>query len=333
MKKEDLSKKDKAKVKQFQKDLSILKKEIGKAVIDQQDIINGCLRALLCDGHVIIEGLPGVAKTLAVKTIAHVTGCQSNRIQFTVDLLPADILGITAYNEKKGFYTVKGPIFSNFVIADEINRAPPKTQSALLEAMQEKQVTISKQTFQLEPPFFVMATINPLESGGVYPLPEAQLDRFLFKLIMPYPKMEAEQKILQNNMTLQKFEDFGLQAKINNKKIIEMQKFVKNRIFVGDKIQKYILRIIDATRHPQEYGLKTAALIEYGGSPRASIALFIASKADALIEGKTFVVPQNVKNVAHDILRHRILLNYEAQAEGITPDEAIDEILSKVPVP
>lgn len=323
----------KHKVKQYQEDLDKVRKECAKMVVGQKNIIDGCIRALLANGHVIIEGLPGVAKTLAVRTLANAIGCKSSRIQFTVDLLPADILGLTSYEKGRGFYTVKGPIFANFIIADEINRAPPKTQSALLEAMQEKQVTISKESYKLDLPFFVMATINPIESGGVYPLPEAQLDRFLFKLIMNYPSTDEEQVVLKQNMTLYKFEEFNIKPVINTKKIIEMQEFVREKIYLSEKIEQYILKIVEATRDPQKYGLKKAMFIEYGGSPRASISIFIAAKADALLNGIPYVVPQNVKNVAADILRHRILLSYEGQAEGITRDDVIAEILAKVPVP
>jgi len=312
--------------------LDEIQKEISKLIVGQKEVVKGLLRGLLADGHVFVEGVPGVAKTLLIRTLAEVSGCKFSRIQFTVDLLPTDITGITAYDEKKGFYTIKGPIFSNFVIADEINRAPPKTQSALLEAMQEKQVTIAKKTFSLEPPFFVMATQNPIETSGTYPLPEAQIDRFLFKVLMGYPKKEEEIDIMDKNVTLSKFDDFNIKPVINQHKVLEMQAFVK-RIFLKDEIKKYITDIVDATRNPKKYKIDLGKYIEWGASPRASIGLFIAAKAEALLNNSNFVTPTHIKNVAHDVLRHRIIMNYEAQAESITTDELISEILSRVPVP
>jgi MoxR-like ATPase len=322
-----------AQVKKYKEDLENIQKEVSKLVVGQEEVIFSCLRAILANGHILIEGLPGTAKTLLVRALASATGCSFNRIQFTVDLLPADIVGITVYDKLKGFYTIKGPIFSHFVIADEINRAPPKTQSALLEAMQEKQVTISKQTYPLDEPFFVMATQNPIESAGVYNLPEAQLDRFMFKIQIRYPSNLAEKQILKHNVSMYKYEDFEIKPMLNPKKIIEMQKFVKETIFLDPKVEDYILKIVDATRYPDKYGLKSKNYIAYGVSPRASIALYIAAKADALIQGHSYVGPQNVKNVAFDILRHRILLNYEAQADDIKTEDVVKEILSKVPVP
>jgi len=323
---------DKNKITKYQKDLVEIKKEIGKVVVGQENVVEGCLRAILANGHLLIEGVPGIAKTLLIRALAASSGCKFNRIQFTVDLLPTDIVGITTYDKARGFYTLKGPIFSNFVIADEINRAPPKTQSALLEAMQEKQVTIGKETFSLELPFFVMANNNPIESGGTYPLPEAQVDRFLLKLNMGYPSVDEEKGILQTNISLNKFEDFKIMPIISPKKIIEMQKATK-QIHLSEAIEKYIVKIIDATRNPEKYKIKTGKYLEYGCSPRASIGLFIVSKADALLNGKTFVTPQNIKNIAHEVMRHRLILNYEGQAEGVKPDDIISEILSRVPVP
>jgi len=302
-----------------------LKKEVAKAVTGQEEIVDSLIRALICDGHVLLEGVPGIAKTLAIKTLAIVSGCSSKRIQFTVDLLPTDITGVTTYTPGKGFETIKGPIFANFVIADEINRSPSKTQSALIEAMQEKQVTIGKQTFFLSPPFFVMATQNPLEQSGVYSLPEAQVDRFLFKLIMGYPKYHDEEKIMGENMTLKKFEEFNLKAVTTPEEIMKMQVLTK-RIYIDDKIKKYILDIVTKSRTKD---FKDGHYIDWGGSPRASIALFIASKAEALMRGRNFVIPSDVRRVAHEVLRHRIILTYRAKAEGITSDKIVDEILSK----
>ncbi len=306
-----------------------IRAEVAKIVIGQEGVIEGLIRAVLCDGHVLLEGVPGIAKTLAIRALAAASGCESKRIQFTVDLLPSDIVGITTYTPNKGFEIIKGPIFANFIIGDEVNRSPPKTQSALLEAMQERQVTIGKNTFPLPRPYFVMANENPLETGGVYPLPEAQIDRFLFKLIMSYPKEEEEDIVMQQNMTLSKFEDFKLKAVTTPKEIIKMQTLTK-RIFLSKKIRKYILDIVNMTRNKN---FKHAELIEWGGSPRASIGLFIASKSKALMEGRNFVIPKDVKSVVHDVLRHRIILSYKARSQKVDSDKIIDEILSLVRVP
>lgn len=302
--------------------------EVGKTLIGQKAVVDYFICALLCDGHVLLEGVPGIAKTLLVKTLAQASGCTSNRIQFTVDLLPSDILGITTYTPQKGFETIKGPIFANFIVADEINRSPPKTQSAMIEAMQEKQVTIGKETFSLPKPFFVMANNNPLESSGVYDLPEAQIDRFLFKVLIEYPNKNEEVKIVENNMTLKSFESFGVKAILSAEKILEMQKLTKE-IYMDEKVKNYIVRIVEKTRKKDFVHGK---YIEWGGSPRASIGLFIASKAWALMQGRNYVIPQDVKSIAHLVLRHRIILNYKARAEGITSDKVIDEILNMVVV-
>jgi len=319
-------------VEKYSKELDTIKREIAKVVVNQQEVVNGLLLGLLCNGHVLIEGVPGIAKTLLIRTLARVTGCEFKRIQFTVDLLPTDITGITAYHKDKGFYVVKGPIFANFILADEINRAPPKVQSALLEAMGERQVTIGKETFKLPYPFFVMATQNPIETAGTYPLPEAQIDRFLLKLYMGYPNIDDEQKILRKNINLYKFEDFGLKPVIQPDEIVRMQEDVK-KIYMSKKIEQYCVNLTDATRHPKKYKIKLGKYIEWGASPRNSISLFIVSKANALLHGKNFVIPDFVKEIAHPVMRHRIILNYEGLAEGIKTDDIIDEILAKVPVP
>ena len=316
----------------FLKEVEDMRREVAKAVIGQDELVIDILRAIFADGHVLIEGVPGVAKTLLIRAIAESVGCKFSRIQFTVDLLPTDITGITTYTPGKGFETIKGPIFTNFVIADEINRAPPKTQSALLEAMGERQVTIGKETFKLTPPFFVMANNNPIESSGTYKLPEAQMDRFLFKLNMGYPTPEQEQKIIDTNIALHKFEDFKIKKVLSPQKIFELQRKTKE-IQASPQIKKYIVDITQATRKPKEYDLKLGKYIEWGGSPRASIALYIGAKADAMMIGQKSITPQNVKNVAHIALRHRILLNYSGQAENINTDHIIDEILSKVQIP
>ncbi|HIH31770.1 TPA: MoxR family ATPase [Candidatus Woesearchaeota archaeon] len=316
-------------LKHYQKQFSAIKFEMSKAIVGQQEIINSLIEALLCNGHVLVEGVPGIAKTLTVRTLSQITGGVFSRIQFTPDLLPTDIIGITTYEEGRGFYSVKGPIFANFVLADEINRAPPKVQSALLEAMQERQVTIGKESFALPSPFFVMATQNPIESLGTYKLPEAQIDRFMFKLKMDYPNVEDELKILHTNSTLRKFEEFKLSQAMTPDTIIRAQQDVK-KIYLDKKVEKYIVRLVEATRYAQKYNLETGKYIEYGTSPRSSIALFIASKAHALVKGKSFVTPMDVKEVAHNVLRHRIILNYEGQADEISTDTIIDELLKKV---
>jgi MoxR-like ATPase len=321
-----------ATVKLYQKHFTQIKDELGKVIVGQQDIIDSMILALICNGHVLVEGVPGIAKTLTVKTLANVTNSQFSRIQFTPDLLPTDIIGITTYEEGRGFYSVKGPVFANFVLADEINRAPPKVQSALLEAMQERQVTIGKESFSLPSPFFVMATQNPIESLGTYKLPEAQIDRFLFKLQMKYPSPEEELKIMHQNSTLRKFEDFNLQTVFTTDQILMAQQDVK-KIYMDKRVEKYIVGIVEATRNPEKYNLTTGKYIEYGTSPRSTIALYITAKAYALLNGKSFVTPMHVKAVAHNILRHRILLNYEGQADEISTDKIIDEILRRVPVP
>ncbi len=323
---------DPKKIAQYHNILWKIRKEIAKIVVGQENVVTALTVGLLANGHLLVEGIPGIAKTLLLRTLAQTTGGKFSRIQFTVDLLPTDITGLTAYDPNRGFFIVKGPIFGNFVLADEINRAPPKSQSALLEAMQEKQVTIGKETFLLELPFFVMATQNPIETSGVYPLPEAQIDRFLFKIYMGFPSKEEERKIIRQNITLKQFEDYKIQPIINPNVLVEMQETVK-KIYLSEEIEKYIINIVDATRNPRDYNIELGKYIEYGASPRASIGLFIASKANALVQGKNFVTPQHVKEVAYLVLRHRILLNYEGKADNIRTDKIISEILAKVPVP
>ncbi len=323
---------DKKLVKSFQPTFTRFRNEISKVVVGQDEVINGLLRGILSNGHVLLEGVPGIAKTLIARSSAIVTSCTFKRIQFTADLLPADILGLTIYTKGTGFNIVKGPLFANFVLADEINRAPPKVQSALLEAMQEKQVTLSGKILKLPEPFFVMATQNPIETIGVYPLPEAQIDRFLFKLVVNYPKDKEEAIILNKNISLKKFEDYNLKPILSKSKIKQLQNTTK-RVYLNEALEKYIVRLIDATRNPDKYKLKLGKYIEWGASPRAAIGLYIASKADALLHGRHFVVPQNIKNIAHDTLRHKIIINYEGQAENIKTDDIISEILSRIKVP
>ncbi len=321
----------KEKINAHKNKIRAFKKELSKVIVGQKDIINALVECLLCNGHVLVEGVPGIAKTLILKSIGAVTAGSFSRIQFTPDLLPSDIIGITTYEEGKGFYTIKGPIFANFVLADEINRAPPKVQSALLEAMQEKQVTIGKQTFKLPQPFFVMATQNPIESLGTYKLPEAQVDRFMYKIIMTYPSFEEELLILNQNVTVKPFEEWDLSPVWTLNEIKQAQADVKD-IYISKKVENYIVRIIDATRRPEKYGIELGKYIEYGSSPRGSIALFMASKAHALINGRPFVTPNDVKEVALNVLRHRIILNYEGEAEEIKTDDIIKEILKKIAI-
>lgn len=322
----------KERIELFAKRFEEAKEEIGKIVIGQDETVHLILEALIANGHVLLEGVPGIGKTLLVRTLSAIIGCTYSRIQFTPDLLPTDIVGVTTYEEGKGFFTVKGPVFANFVLGDEINRSPPKVQSALLEAMQERQVTIGKETFALPFPFFVMATQNPIENLGTYQLPEAQLDRFLFKVIVTYPSIDEEEIILENNISLQKFEKFNTKAILSDNDIIEVQELVKE-IYIDDKIKTYIVRIIDATRNPEKYDLELSKkFINFGASPRGSIGLFIAAKAHALVAGKTYVTHKDVKDVAMAVLRHRVLLNFEGQAEGIKTEDIVVEILKKVPL-
>ena len=320
------SKANPSEIKKTIEQISKMKKEISKVFIGHEEVVDSLMRALLCDGNVLIEGVPGIAKTLAIKALAQVSGCTSKRIQFTVDLLPTDITGLTTYTPGKGFEIIHGPIFANFIIADEINRSPPKTQSALIEAMQEKQVTIGKTTFKLPSPFFVMANQNPIENEGVYTLPEAQVDRFIFKIVFGYPTEENEETIMEQNINFKNFEDYNLKKISSPNEIKKMQQLV-HKIYLDKKIKKYILKIVKKTR---EKDFKYGEFIELGGSPRASINLFIAAKAEALLKGRTFVIPKDVEKTAHEVLRHRLILSYKALAENITSDKIIDEVLSSV---
>ena len=319
------------KIKLYQVRFDEIRAEIGKVVIGQHEVVDGLIEALISNGHTLVEGIPGIGKTLLVKTLARITGCAFSRIQFTPDLLPTDIVGLTTYEEGRGFFTVKGPIFANFILADEINRSPPKVQSALLESMQERQATIGKETFKLPSPFFVMATQNPIEQLGTYKLPEAQVDRFLYKLIMSYPTPEEEIRVLKTNITLYNFEDFDLRRVLTPDEIIRVQEFVK-QIYLDKKIENYIINIVEATRKPAKYDVKLGKYIEFGGSPRSSIAIYIAAKAHALLKGRSHVVANDIKDVTYNCLRHRILLNFEGEAEGIKTEDILKEILEKVPI-
>ncbi|MBD5281505.1 MAG: AAA domain-containing protein [Bacteroides sp.] len=311
--------------------INLITKGMDQTIVGQKHLVESLLIALLSNGHVLLEGVPGLAKTLAIKTLAQLIDANYSRIQFTPDLLPADVIGTMVYSVKNETFQVKkGPIFANFVLADEINRAPAKVQSALLEAMQERQVTIGDNTFKLDEPFLVMATQNPIEQEGTYPLPEAQVDRFLLKVIIGYPTRDDERLIIRQNISPVKTEIHPL---VKPEEVIEAQKVV-SQIYVDEKIERYIVDIVFATRMPAEYGMDDlTSVIAFGASPRASIALAKAARAYAFLQHRGFVVPEDVRAVCHDVLRHRIGLTYEAEANNITTDEIVSNILDRVQVP
>ena len=304
---------------------------MDQVIVGQKHLVESLLIGLLADGHVLLEGVPGLAKTLAIKTLAQLIDAQYSRIQFTPDLLPADVVGTMIYSQKdETFMAKKGPIFANFVLADEINRSPAKVQSALLEAMQERQVTIGEETFKLPEPFLVMATQNPIEQEGTYPLPEAQLDRFMLKVVVTYPKKEEERQIIRMNNT---GEFPKAQPVLKPEDIVRAREVVKD-VYMDEKIERYIVDIVYATRTPEDYNLgKIANFISYGASPRASISLAMASKAYAFIKRRGYVIPEDVRAVCYEVLRHRIGLTYEAEAENVTTDQIISEIINAVEVP
>jgi MoxR-like ATPase len=311
--------------------IELLERELGKVIIGQQQMVERLLIGLLSQGHILLEGVPGLAKTLAIKTLSEAIHAKFSRIQFTPDLLPADLIGTMIFNQNEHKFTVKkGPIFANFVLADEINRAPGKVQSALLQAMQERQVTIGENTYKLEEPFLVLATQNPLEQEGTYPLPEAQLDRFMLKVIISYPDKEDEQKIMRMNVN----NTFGKVEPILQTEVLHRARNVVREVYMDEKIERYILDIVFASRTPQQYKLdKIAPYISYGGSPRASINLALAAKAYAFIKRRGFVIPEDVRAICYDVLRHRIGITYEAEADNITSEDVIREILNTVEVP
>lgn len=308
-----------------------LEEGLARTLIGQRHLVRSMIIALLTDGHLLVEGVPGLAKTLAIKSLSRLVNADFSRIQFTPDLLPADVTGTLVYNHaKESFVVKKGPIFAHFVLADEINRAPAKVQSALLEAMQERQVTIGETTYPLDEPFMVMATQNPIEEEGTYPLPEAQLDRFMMKVLVDYPTEEEETEVVRLNMESRMPE---LSALVGREDILAARKAVR-QVHTDDKIIRYAVSIATATRQPERIGLDTfRPMIRYGASPRASIYLILAARAEAFTEGRDFVLPEDVRSVAHDVLRHRIGLSYEAEAERISSDQIVDEILAKVIVP
>lgn len=311
--------------------VNLITRGMDQTIVGQKHLVESLLIALLSNGHVLLEGVPGLAKTLAIKTLAQLIDAKYSRIQFTPDLLPADVLGTMVYSVKsEQFQVKKGPIFANFVLADEINRAPAKVQSALLEAMQERQVTIGDNTFALDEPFLVMATQNPIEQEGTYPLPEAQVDRFLLKVVIGYPSREEEKLIIRQNITNEKKKIVPL---LKSEEILEAQKIVE-QIYIDEKIERYIVDIVFATRFPADYGLNDlSSIIGFGASPRASISLARAARSYAFLRQRGYVIPEDVRAVCHDVLRHRIGLTYEAEANNITADEIISEILDKVEVP
>ena len=304
---------------------------MDQVIVGQRHLVESLLIGLLSDGHVLLEGVPGLAKTLAIKTLAQLIDAKFSRIQFTPDLLPADVTGTMIYSQKdEKFIVEQGPVFANFVLTDEINRAPAKVQSALLEAMQEREVTIGKQTFKLPSPFLVLATQNPIEQEGTYPLPEAQVDRFMLKVVIDYPKLEEEKRIIRQNIG---GERQTVRPVLSTGDIAEARKVVR-QVYLDEKIEQYIADIVFATRYPEKYGLKDIKdYIEFGGSPRASINLALASRAYAFIKRRGYVIPEDVRAVAHDVMRHRIGLTYEAEANNVTAEEIVSKILNKVEVP
>lgn len=305
--------------------------EIGKVIVGQRYMVERLLIGLLSNGHVLLEGVPGLAKTLSVKTLADCIEAKFHRIQFTPDLLPADVIGTMIFNQKEGtFIPKKGPIFANFILADEINRAPAKVQSALLEAMQERQVTISDYSYKLDDPFLVLATENPIEQEGTYPLPEAQIDRFMLKLKIGYPTKKEEREILDKMTSAN--DNFGVQKVIAPKDIIKARDVVR-QIYVDEKIKNYIIDIVFATRNPEQYNLKVKDYIEYGASPRATIYLTLAAKAHAFLRHRGHVIPDDVKAIGMDVLRHRVIITYEAEAEEMTSEDVVKQIFDQIEVP
>ena len=311
--------------------VNMITQGMDQVIVGQKHLVDSLMIGLLSNGHILLEGVPGLAKTLAIKTLASLIDAKYSRIQFTPDLLPADVMGTMIYSQaKEQFQIKKGPIFANFVLADEINRAPAKVQSALLEAMQERQVTIGEQTFKLDDPFLVMATQNPIEQEGTYPLPEAQVDRFMLKVIIGYPKKEEEKLIIRQNISGRKID---IKPVLQPSEIIEAREIVQ-KVYIDEKIERYIVDIVFATRFPKDYGLgELKEMISFGASPRASISLALAARAYAFLKQRGYVIPEDVRAVCHDVLRHRIGLSYEAEANNMTAEEIISEILNKVEVP
>lgn len=320
------------KVKIENEKIQLLKREIGKVIVGQDHMVDRLLISLLCNGHLLLEGVPGLAKTLAIKTLSDALDVSYNRIQFTPDLLPADITGTQLYDQKSGGFTVrKGPVFANFILADEINRAPAKVQSALLEAMQERQITIGDESFKLEEPFLVLATMNPIDQEGTYPLPEAQVDRFMMKVVLGYPTKEEEKQILRFNVRPEGMPTVG---NILSKTDVLRQREIVKEIYLDEKIEQYIIDIVFATRTPDKYGLGfLEPLISFGCSPRASINLALAAKAYAFLQNRAFVIPEDVRAIAPEVIRHRLGLSYEAEAENMTATDILAKIIGRIQVP
>ncbi len=312
--------------------VSKLRDEVGHIIVGQQHMLDRLLMGLLSNGHILLEGVPGLAKTLAIKSLAQAIHAKFSRIQFTPDLLPADVIGTMIYNQQRNEFVVrKGPIFANFILADEINRAPAKVQSALLEAMQERQVTIGDTTYKLDEPFLVLATQNPLEQEGTYPLPEAQVDRFIMKVLVDYPKMHEEQMIIRQNVQGMNFPE--IKQVVSIQEVLNAKELVR-QIYMDENIEQYILDIVFATRRPEQYHLdKLKPLLSYGASPRGSINLALAAKSQAFLNKRGFVIPEDVKSICKDVLRHRMGLTYEAEAENISVENVIEDILQKINVP
>ena len=311
--------------------VNMITQGMDQTIVGQKHLVDTLLIALLANGHILLEGVPGLAKTLAIKTLAQLVDAKYSRIQFTPDLLPADVTGTMVYSmQKEQFEVKKGPVFANFVLADEINRAPAKVQSALLEAMQERQVTICDNTFKLEEPFLVMATQNPIEQEGTYPLPEAQVDRFLMKVVIGYPNKSEEKQIIRMNINSEKT---NIRPLVSPQEILETRKIVE-KIYIDEKIERYIVDIVFATRFPSDYGLNDlTSVISFGASPRASIGMALAARAYAFLKGRGYVIPEDVRAVCHDVMRHRMGLSYEAEANSISADDVVSEILDKIAVP
>lgn len=321
-------------IEQGQNEIDKIRQQVKRVLVGQSDLLESLILALLSDGHILLEGVPGLAKTLAIKALARTVETGFSRIQFTPDLLPADLIGTRVFDQRTAeFQTHKGPIFSNFVLADEINRAPAKVQSALLESMEERQVTIEHETFKLQEPFLVLATQNPIETEGTYTLSEAQVDRFLFKVVVKYPSFEEERMIVKRMGLAEKTHQVEIvEPVISAAKIIELRQLARE-VYVDDKIVEYILRIVDATRYPEKYGLQLKSYIRYGASPRASIYLTRAARTRAMVQGRTYVKPDDVKAVMPEILRHRVIPTYEAEADEIDSDEIVKRIMEGVAVP
>ncbi|MFC1620852.1 AAA family ATPase [Candidatus Omnitrophota bacterium] len=318
------------KVKQASLFVQQINAELSKVIVGQKDVVDRLMIALLANGHILIEGVPGLAKTLAVKTLSKCIQTRFQRLQFTPDLLPADLIGTLVYNPKDGkFTTKKGPIFSNLILADEINRAPAKVQSALLEAMQERQITIGENTFKLDDPFLVLATQNPIEQEGTYPLPEAQVDRFMLKIKMDYPNKKEEKEIMER---MAGHQPSDVKSVVSPQDIIKAREIV-SQVYIDDKVKDYIVDLVYATRRPEEYNLDIKSLISYGASPRASIYLNIASRAHAFIRGRGYVTPEDVKEIGMDVLRHRIIVTYEAEAEEMTSEDIVKRVFDEIEVP